>query len=1220
MKRFILNGYVIELDDRCQHYNEILISYKHMAEQSKYKFLQKCSQCKDMDILVKDVYTYGWEEIDLCLDNLMTVLVGFGIYHLSKDDIFAAYMDDYFNYAEMYTECYLQPYLDIIMTKQQLEELREQQKIGSSRWGGGGFGISGALKGAATAGVMNLAASGVRSIFAGIGTGMDNAKIRKLKNKMFEDKELLEEMAVSVKKCCGNVSVVLIEILRTTGYLDGNTGWDLERSNTIYKNSFYANTQKVEMLVEALRLYPYNWNIYLELFHSTSRFDRQVASVAAYFGFEMELRLYFIEYVPIHEIVYSDALIEEEVSIQTVWKNYRELSKNLQKMGLMDSGGTLKTSLLEDFQFYSEIEMLESELAKKKRRLRKVEGVTCHSMNDVKKIIHDYAESYKASAEKAMYEYAIKNGESNPANDYASIAEEPIWDECAELIRMDEENLIQNTLLYFEKVIGESENQIAFVFTDRCLYMKTDQAKTVRIEIKNVRKAEIERIEDKDYLFITVEGGQDKLKLLLPEYNESYKLDVFINQLIQCGERYKADREAECTITLSWNQIDKNAFNDFDTVLTMFNRANEIQGFGISTRIAMQEYLTKIKVAEIRKQLVDLLDENKVTSNTLEDVEKELQTYGFLSDWTNKEILEEIEDAKYTLGQRTLDKMWDDVANRNPKSMDEFFNFQKRLKELRECGYLEEEEGKRFLRQMDIFMEELNSESQPKIIQAIETFDFENFSEDNYNQAKLFLEWSETTAVMQESKAVSNIKEYVKEYEKKNEPSKLDITTLIIGISAVLTICLCIGSPLGIVGLVCGTLALKRKDNSHYMAIAGIIMSGIAVLLSVIVVIIAVFLSEPEEKKNGLLDGSSSLEVEETSGVVQEPSSISEEVLLENETVDVVEESIDDGYVFADSDLSYLTEAEINVLSMEEKVEAYYEILARKGIIFNDGEVQAFFDQKKWYKPLVEESEFDISVLNEYENVNMQLIQSIVQREPKQDMNSEETSTAEDMNAPESEISADYILPESNSRYYDSYELSELSKGELRLARNEIYARHGRMFETEDLNQYFSSQPWYTGYLSADEFDESVFNGYEKANLELIKSVEDEKASTGIATLAGSDVDWYLKYEEIETEVSSFYNNVSSQEEYTKKLMDEYQQWDKFLNEIYQYLKALYPDHRFEKIREDQRNWLKERDQAANQAIVDADGEYEDDAYYYVMISKTKERSQYLMDECLPVG
>lgn len=84
----------------------------------------------------------------------------------------------------------------------------------------------------------------------------------------------------------------------------------------------------------------------------------------------------------------------------------------------------------------------------------------------------------------------------------------------------------------------------------------------------------------------------------------------------------------------------------------------------------------------------------------------------------------------------------------------------------------------------------------------------------------------------------------------------------------------------------------------------------------------------------------------------------------------------------------------------------------------------------------------------------------------------------------------EYLLPDISSRYLTGEELRRLSKEELRLARNEVYARHGRMFNSEDLQQYFNSKSWYHGEILADRFDESVLNEYEKKNLDLIRDIE----------------------------------------------------------------------------------------------------------------------------------
>ena len=59
----------------------------------------------------------------------------------------------------------------------------------------------------------------------------------------------------------------------------------------------------------------------------------------------------------------------------------------------------------------------------------------------------------------------------------------------------------------------------------------------------------------------------------------------------------------------------------------------------------------------------------------------------------------------------------------------------------------------------------------------------------------------------------------------------------------------------------------------------------------------------------------------------------------------------------------------------------------------------------------------------------------------------------------------------------------------LKLAKNEIYARHGRVFIDEDLYEYFLTRMWYEPIYTPEEFDESCFNDCEKANLELLLSL-----------------------------------------------------------------------------------------------------------------------------------
>ena len=86
--------------------------------------------------------------------------------------------------------------------------------------------------------------------------------------------------------------------------------------------------------------------------------------------------------------------------------------------------------------------------------------------------------------------------------------------------------------------------------------------------------------------------------------------------------------------------------------------------------------------------------------------------------------------------------------------------------------------------------------------------------------------------------------------------------------------------------------------------------------------------------------------------------------------------------------------------------------------------------------------------------------------------------------------SQDYILPDSSTRQLSYGDIAGLTKEQLRIARNEIYARHGRMFTSEELQSYFNSKSWYRGTVSASSFSENMLSQLEKDNIKLIQERE----------------------------------------------------------------------------------------------------------------------------------
>ena len=62
----------------------------------------------------------------------------------------------------------------------------------------------------------------------------------------------------------------------------------------------------------------------------------------------------------------------------------------------------------------------------------------------------------------------------------------------------------------------------------------------------------------------------------------------------------------------------------------------------------------------------------------------------------------------------------------------------------------------------------------------------------------------------------------------------------------------------------------------------------------------------------------------------------------------------------------------------------------------------------------------------------------------------------------------------------------------IQTAINEIYARHGYIFNSSELRDLFNSMSWYEGTVPSDRFNSNEFNAAEKKNVEFLKAKMEE--------------------------------------------------------------------------------------------------------------------------------
>ncbi len=171
-------------------------------------------------------------------------------------------------------------------------------------------------------------------------------------------------------------------------------------------------------------------------------------------------------------------------------------------------------------------------------------------------------------------------------------------------------------------------------------------------------------------------------------------------------------------------------------------------------------------------------------------------------------------------------------------------------------------------------------------------------------------------------------------------------------------------------------------------------------------------------------------------------------------------------YILPDSDARYLKAGDLSGFNYETLCLAQYEIFARHNCLLGISWVQDYFNTRSWYLGYVAPVNFKDNDLNSFEWSNLSLI-----LEQKQKLTG-------------------YILIDSDSRYLSNLDLLGLSDELSCLARNEIFAWHGRLFDVEWIQSYFDSCPWYNGYISPSSFDRSVLNDYELQNIQTLMDYE----------------------------------------------------------------------------------------------------------------------------------
>ena len=208
-----------------------------------------------------------------------------------------------------------------------------------------------------------------------------------------------------------------------------------------------------------------------------------------------------------------------------------------------------------------------------------------------------------------------------------------------------------------------------------------------------------------------------------------------------------------------------------------------------------------------------------------------------------------------------------------------------------------------------------------------------------------------------------------------------------------------------------------------------------------------------------------------------------------------------------------LTPADLQGRTLRELALMRNTIYARAGHSFRKKWLHDHFAAQPWYKPLAKD---DDSKITRIDRANVALIGQAEQNQKRADLTKHRDdilarqragkATAEDaieltlLNTrlgewaaatAEARPPAD-VSPLEDPSQLDHVisvdQLSNLSRRDLRILRNTVYARHGRQFKSPLLQAYFDNMSW---YKANPAFTEKQLTKVDTTNIRLIKSVEE---------------------------------------------------------------------------------------------------------------------------------
>lgn len=385
---FSLRGNEITFDYRIEKYTQFRKEFMEQYQRYNDSLIEKVqgtlSKLKDseLDNCLDIFIQFGTDTITWLQKTVHQKLISMGIYTVSLEQIADMIRNSANHFSDKYT-IFSEKYLEIVASAKQLEEYKALKRANRSRWEGGGFGLKGAIKGAFTAGALNIGTDMIRGIGDSWVDSSDRAKITKKKQELLASKPWVKIFSNNLQADATCAFEIYASILSK------NEKIELPELNSQIGKTYFDNAKtvsseakKITLFAQAANSYPYSLGYYRVLFKTLGEFDCEVSQLYEYFIDPVTIEKYL-------ERIHKEFLEKLDVLPN---KTYDELEDRMSKIGERISFITENkdnSAIVQRYsaKYKSDLQKLYDET--QTLRLTADDGTVCESLEDLKQYVSE---------------------------------------------------------------------------------------------------------------------------------------------------------------------------------------------------------------------------------------------------------------------------------------------------------------------------------------------------------------------------------------------------------------------------------------------------------------------------------------------------------------------------------------------------------------------------------------------------------------------------------------------------------------------------------------------------------------------------------------------------------------------------------------------------------------------------------------------------------------